>query len=135
MIIANTLNKSLKILVADDEKDIRKLISFVLQKHGYQVVEAVNGTQALQLAKDEKPDIVLLDLMMPQVNGFEVCRQLRSNPTTSKTPILMLSAKSQSSDIMDALLLGAAYYLVKPFTPRDLVEKVSELAQEVQTVG
>lgn len=135
MVFANPTPKSIKILVADDEKDIRRLISFVLQKNGYNVVEAVNGAQAIQIAKTENPDIVLLDVMMPQVDGFEVCRQLRSNPATNKTPILMLSAKSQSSDIMDALLLGAAYYLVKPFTPKDLLEKVSELAKGVEIVN
>jgi CheY-like chemotaxis protein len=135
MVFANNLNKSLKILVADDEKDIRKLIAFVLQKNGYQVLEAINGAQALQVAYDQKPDIVLLDLMMPQIDGLEVCRRLRLNPNTRKIPILILSAKSQNSDIMNALLLGAVHYLVKPFTPKDLLEKVAEMAKEINIVG
>jgi len=117
----------MKVLVADDEKDIRRLISFTLQRAGYEVLEASDGKEALEKAILMLPDIVLLDVMMPILDGYEVCRKLRMVSALSKVPILILSAKGQDHDIGEGLGAGATGYLVKPFTPRELSAKVKEL--------
>lgn len=135
MIVAEKqLSHNLKVLVADDEKDIRRLLAFILQKAGYQVIEATDGIEALEMAEQNNPDIILLDVMMPKMHGFEVCRNLRSRPATANTPILVLSAQSQSTDIIEALQSGATYYLLKPFTPRELLEKVNKVVAGINLV-
>jgi DNA-binding response OmpR family regulator len=118
----------MKILVAEDEKDIRRLISFTLERAGFEIIEATDGKQALDMAILHLPDIILLDVMMPQMDGYEVCRRLRAEPSMVNTPVLFLSAKGQHHEIGEGLSAGATDYIVKPFTPRELVAKVKELA-------
>jgi two-component system, OmpR family, alkaline phosphatase synthesis response regulator PhoP len=120
----------IKVLIAEDEKDIRRLVSFVLTREGYTVIEASDGKEALETAEKENPDIILLDVMMPQVDGYEVCRRLRANPAFSDTPLLLLSAKGQTYEIGEGLRAGATDYLVKPFAPRDLATKVKQMLGE-----
>ncbi|NWJ48010.1 MAG: response regulator [Chloroflexi bacterium] len=117
----------MKVLIAEDEKDIRRLISFTLERAGFEIVEAVDGKQAIEMAKLHNPNLILLDVMMPYMDGYEVCRRLRSEPATTNTPVLFLSAKGQHHEIGEGLSAGATDYIVKPFTPRELVAKVKEL--------
>ncbi|HEX2909702.1 MAG TPA: response regulator [Chloroflexia bacterium] len=117
----------MKVLVADDEKDIRRLVVFTLERSGFQVVEATDGQEALKLAQEEKPDLILLDVMMPFISGYEVCRQLRTVPELKETPVIFLSAKAQSYEIGEGLEAGGTDYLVKPFIPRELAAKVKQV--------
>lgn len=138
-----------KILVVDDEQDIVDLISYNLSKEGYTVSTASNGTEALEIATAQKPDLVILDVMMPGMDGFEVCRSLRQNPTTTSTAIMFLTAKSGEIDQILGLELGADDYIQKPISPRVLIARVKTIlrrgiehvrtetiaAPEVLTVG
>lgn len=112
------------ILVVDDEVSIRELVTFNLQKEGYTVVEADNGVSAVSIAKNNKPDLVVLDLMLPEMDGLEVCRTLKSQQDTTAIPIIMLTAKNEEIDKIIGLELGADDYLTKPFSPRELVARV-----------
>ncbi len=113
-----------KILVVDDEVSIRELIKFNLEKAGFSVLESGNGADALQLVKSQKPELVVLDLMLPGLDGIEVCRNLKSQRDTSGIPIIMLTAKSDEIDKIIGLEMGADDYLTKPFSPRELVARV-----------
>lgn len=117
----------MKILIADDEKDIRRLVSFTLQRAGFEIVEAADGQQAYDLAVAIQPSLILLDVMMPYMSGYEVCRKLRTIVALKDTPILFLSAKAQSYEIGEGLAAGGTDYLVKPFIPRELAAKVKQL--------
>lgn len=110
-----------KIIVADDEANIRELASLYLRKDGHEVMIAGDGTEALHMAKAEKPDLLVLDLMMPGIDGWEVCRRLRRE---SDLPILMLTARDSDLDKVVGLEMGADDYLTKPFNPRELVARV-----------
>lgn len=110
-----------KILVADDEAEIRDVLRLYLEKDGYEVVEAADGMEALEVCKRAKPDLVILDIMMPGVDGYRVLRNVREN---SNIPVIMLSAKNSDSDKILGLDLGADDYIVKPFVP---LEAVAEL--------
>lgn len=112
------------ILVVEDEEHILELIKFNLQKDGFQVLEASEGFAALKMAEQEKPDLIILDLMLPGLSGLEVCRQLRKNDDTTGIPIIMLSAKSEELDKVLGLEMGADDYMTKPFSPRELVARV-----------
>jgi two-component system alkaline phosphatase synthesis response regulator PhoP len=113
-----------KILVVDDEEDILELLKFNLSREGYQVPCAVSGEQALRLVRSENPDLVVLDLMLPGIDGLEVTKRLKSNPNTKNLPIVMLTAKGEEADIVTGLELGADDYITKPFSPRILVARV-----------
>ena len=113
-----------KILVVDDEDNIRMLLRFNLEKSGYQVQEAANGKEALELVNQEKPDLLLLDLMLPEIDGLEVCRRLKGSPTTASLPIIMLTAKNEEVDKVIGLELGADDYIAKPFSPRELLARI-----------
>ena len=117
----------MKVLIADDEKDIRRLIVFTLQRAGFEIVEASDGKQALEEATRHELDVIVLDVMMPHMDGYEVCRRLRSNPSTANVPVLFLSAKGQNYEIGEGLNAGATDYIVKPFVPRDLAAKVKQM--------
>ncbi len=117
----------MKVLVADDEKDIRRLVVFTLQRAGFEVMEAVDGKQALEIAGQHTFDLILLDVMMPYISGYDVCRQLRRQPETQAVPVLFLSAKAQAYEIGEGLEAGGSDYLVKPFIPRELADKVRQL--------
>lgn len=113
-----------KILVVEDEPDIRKLVTYNLAQERYKVLEAEDGEQALKIVQRDKPNLVILDLMLPGLSGLEVCKLLRERPDTAKLPILMLTAKAGETDRVLGLEMGADDYLSKPFSPRELVARV-----------
>lgn len=110
-----------KILVVDDEKKIVALVRAYLERDGYEVAEAFDGVQALEVFRGEKPDLVVLDLMLPEIDGLEVCREIRRS---SEVPVIMLTARSEDVDKLVGLELGADDYMTKPFSPRELVARV-----------
>lgn len=112
---------SKKILIVDDEKNIVDILRFNLKKEGYETIEAFDGEQAVNLALTQNPDLILLDIMLPKMDGFTVCRKLRQ---TISTPILMLTAKEEEVDKVLGLELGADDYITKPFSPRELMARV-----------
>jgi CheY-like chemotaxis protein len=116
-----------RILIADDEPHIRKLVSFTLGNHGYDVLQAADGGEAYAIARAEKPDLVLLDVMMPVMTGYEVLNRLKADPETESIPVVMLSAKSQRTEVEEGMACGAREYICKPFTPKDLVERVGDI--------
>ncbi len=113
-----------KILVVDDEEDILELVRYNLARDGYRVVCAASGEQALSRAKSEPFDLILLDLMLPGIDGLEVAKRLKSKPDTRHIPIIMLTAKGEEADIVTGLELGADDYVTKPFSPRILIARV-----------
>lgn len=121
---------SKRIVVADDDQDIRRLIVFTLKRRGYTVLEAGNGQAALDLVLAERPDMVILDVMMPLMTGLEVTARLKDNPETAATPVLILSARGQEGEIQEGLGKGAHAYLVKPFAPQELASYVMQLLQD-----
>ena len=114
-----------KILVVDDEPTIVRLMEFVLARQGHEMIVAVNGEEALQKIHSEQPDLVLLDIMMPRIDGYEVAQRLRADPATASLPIIMLSAKAQGEDIRRGVEVGVDEYVTKPFSPEHLVSVVS----------
>lgn len=113
-----------KILVIDDEMGIRELIKYNLEKEGFQTMESGDGQQAVLQAKNNKPDLIVLDLMLPGMDGLEVCRTLKGQRETAGIPIIMVTAKNEEIDKIIGLELGADDYLTKPFSPRELVARV-----------
>ena len=120
-----------KILVAEDERDIRELIGFTLRFAGFDVVLAINGIEAIEKAPQEQPDLILLDVRMPKMTGYDVCRRLKENPATSMIPIVFLSAKGQKGEIKEGLDLGAVEYIVKPFAPDELTSQVENILRRM----
>ena len=116
-----------KILVADDEPDIIRLVKFTLEHKGYEVVAVNDGETALRKAQEIHPDLILLDVMMPVLDGYEACQRLKDSDLTKDIPILMLSAKSQEKEIEAGIEAGAKGFVSKPFSPKDLVTKVDEV--------
>jgi two-component system phosphate regulon response regulator PhoB len=112
------------LLVVDDEQDIRELIRYTLAKEGYQVDCVGSGEDALRRARSKAPDLIVLDLMLPGVDGLEVCRRLRGDRTTAQIPIVMLTAKGEDADVVTGLELGADDYVVKPFSPRVVLARI-----------
>jgi phosphate regulon transcriptional regulator PhoB len=113
-----------RVLIVEDEPDIRELLVFHLEREGYQVAKARSGVEAVRLAQTSPPDLVLLDLMLPEMDGLEVCRRLRRDPVTQAIPIVMLTARGDEVDRVLGLELGADDYVVKPFSPRELVARI-----------
>lgn len=120
-----------KILIVEDEKDILQLVKLYLDKEGYRTVTAATGSEGLRQARAEKPDLVVLDLMLPEIDGLEVCKRLRSAPETAMLPIIMLTAKAEESDTVVGLELGADDYVTKPFSPKTLVARVKALFRRI----
>jgi DNA-binding response OmpR family regulator len=118
---------SAKVLIVDDEIDSLKLIGLLLESKGYQIVAAQNGERAIEKALQEPPDLVILDVMMPGMSGYEVCRRLRTNPQTATIPILMFTAKTQVMDKVIGFEAGADEYLTKPIQPAELLDRVEML--------
>ena len=112
------------ILIVDDEQDVLDLLVYNLQRAGYKTVAARDGAAALQKVRDEAPALIILDLMLPQLDGTEVCRQLKADPKTAHVPIIMLTAKAEEVDRVVGLELGADDYVTKPFSPREMVLRV-----------
>ncbi len=116
-----------KILIVDDDASIVKLVDYLLEPEGYKVVSASNGLRALKTVETEKPDLIILDLMLPGVDGFDLCQRLRMGIETSRIPIMILSAKSKDDDKRVAMESGADGYLTKPFNSADLIEQVGNM--------
>ena len=123
-----------KILVVDDEEHILELISFNLTNDGYKVIKANNGIDAVRLAIEEKPKLILLDLMIPGKDGYDVCREVRSNSEIRNIPIIMLTAKSEELDKILGLELGADDYITKPFSVRELLARVKAVLRRFSVV-
>lgn len=123
---------SKKILIVEDEDDILQLVTLYLEKEGFRTVSAKTGTEGLRQVKQEKPDLVILDLMLPEIDGIEVCTRLRSAPATAMLPIIMLTAKAEESDTIIGLELGADDYVTKPFSPKTLIARIKALLRRLE---
>ena len=115
------------ILVADDDEDILALVKAVLERSGHEVVAVADGAEALATVRTRKPDLAVLDITMPQVDGLEVLRRLRADAETAALPVVLLSAQAQEADIERGFVTGASAYIKKPFSPRELVTRVAQL--------
>ncbi|MGH7342219.1 MAG: response regulator, partial [Candidatus Rokuibacteriota bacterium] len=113
-----------RVLVAEDEGDVAELIRYHLTKDGYDVIFARTGAEALKVAREDKPDLILLDIMIPQMNGWEVCRCLKRDPETAPTPVIMVSGRAEEGDKILGFELGADDYVTKPFSPRELLARI-----------
>lgn len=122
-----------KILVADDEPDVLNLVAANLRTAGFEVIKAEDGPTALSLTREKSPNLVVLDLMLPEMSGLEVCRALKSDSSTALIPILMLTAKAEEVDRIVGLELGADDYVTKPFSPRELVLRVKNVIKRTDT--
>ena len=121
-----------KILVVDDEPHIVRLVQVNLEKAGYQVLTAFDGLEALQKVSADKPDMIVLDVMMPRMNGFDVLKKLQSDPMTQDIPVIMLTAKAQDADIFKGWSSGVSSYLTKPFNPMELLVFVQRIFQSLE---
>lgn len=124
-------HKQRYIMIVEDEEDIVRLLTFHLEKEGYRVVSAGSGSEALKLAFDEPPDLFILDIMLPEIDGLEVCRRLRANALTASAPVMILSARKEELDKVLGLELGADDYMVKPFSIRELVARVRAMLRRL----
>jgi two-component system alkaline phosphatase synthesis response regulator PhoP/two-component system response regulator VicR len=124
-----------KILVVDDERQIVKLVEINLRKAGYEVVAAYDGVEALEKVESERPDMLVLDVMMPRMNGFDVLKRLQANPATENIPVIMLTAKAQDADIFAGWQSGVSSYLTKPFNPRELLTFVQRIFESMDHQG
>jgi two-component system alkaline phosphatase synthesis response regulator PhoP len=122
---------SKKILIVEDEKDILQLLKLYLEKEGYRTATALTGLEALTQVKAEHPDLIILDLMLAEMDGLEVCKRIRADRQTAMIPIIMLTAKAEESDTVIGLELGADDYITKPFSPKALVARVKALFRRV----
>jgi len=116
-----------KVLVIEDDPATTRLVDYSLRHHGYQVITAANGLEGIRKAQSESPDLVILDVMLPGMDGFEICHRLRTEPATSKIKILMFSAKTQDIDRDTGMKVGADDYLTKPAAPAEIVARVEKL--------
>jgi DNA-binding response OmpR family regulator len=123
------VSRKRRILLADDDPGLRRLIGTTLGAQDFELLQAVDGEQALQMAREQQPELVLLDVNMPRLDGFEVCRQLKSGPETSRIKVVMLTARSTDTDRARGQQAGADDYFVKPFSPVQLLNKVYALLE------
>ncbi|MDH4152516.1 MAG: response regulator transcription factor [Nitrospira sp.] len=123
---------SKKILIVEDEPEIAQLVTHYFEKEGFRTTTTLNGFEAIKKVKEDKPDLVVLDLMLPELDGLEVCKRLRATPNTAMLPIIMLTAKAEESDTIVGLELGADDYVTKPFSPKTLVARVKSLLRRVE---
>ena len=124
-----------KILVVDDERHIVRLVQVNLERAGYEVAVAYDGIEALEKVAADKPDMVVLDVMMPRMDGFDVLKKLQANADTKDIPIIMLTAKAQDADIFKGWSSGVSSYLTKPFNPRELLTFVERIFQSLEASG
>ena len=118
-----------RILIVDDEPNIVVSLEYLMKKEGFEVAIAADGEAALQLVASFKPDLVLLDVMMPKKSGFEVCQALRADPACAAVKVVMLTAKGRDSEVAKGIALGADFYVTKPFSTKDLVARVKSLLE------
>jgi len=123
-----------KILIVEDDLDIAEMVSYNLKKEGYKTSFVSNGRKAVNLIKNQKPDLIILDLMLPEIDGLEICRILKSKEDTLAIPIIMLTAKSQETDKVIGLEMGADDYLAKPFSPRELIARIKAVLRRYNVV-
>lgn len=121
------------VLIAEDESDIRELISFNLERESMDTLLAKDGAEAFEIAKEKGPDLIILDLMLPKMDGFTVFKELRLDSRTKDIPVIMLTAKAQLDDVITGLEMGADDYLTKPFSPKELVLRVKALLRRIRT--
>lgn len=119
----------MRVLIADDELRLRKVVALHLKKCGYDVVEAGNGALALVLARNEIPDIFVLDVMMPEMDGISACKAIKADDTLKNIPVILLTANASTEDIQIGKEAGADSYMTKPFSPKELVEVIQSLTQ------
>ena len=115
-----------RILVTDDDDRVRQMLGFRLRMFGYEVLQASNGREAVEIAKREQPDLVLLDAMMPEMDGFQACSRLKQDEQTAHIPVLMVTAKAEAKDVTRAFTSGAVDYVVKPYDPLILEQKIAD---------
>ena len=116
-----------KILIAEDERDIRDLITFTLRFAGHEVIPTANGEEAYQTAMQVLPDLILMDVRMPRMTGYEACEHLKANDSTKNIPVIFLSAKGQESEVRIGLDAGAEEYILKPFSPDQLTDRIKTI--------
>lgn len=118
------------ILVAEDERDIRELINFTLVFAGHKVTQAANGAEALELAPQVKPDLIMMDVRMPKMTGYEACRQMKLIPEIKDVPVIFLSAKGQDEEVQTGIEAGAVAYILKPFAPEELTRQIGDILKQ-----
>jgi len=116
--------RKVRVLVVEDEADLQELLRFNLERDGFEVTTADTGEQAVKLVADQQPDLILLDLMLPRMDGLDVCRRIKADPAAGQIPIIMVTAKGEDADVVSGLELGADDYITKPFSPRILMARV-----------
>ncbi len=121
-----------KILVAEDERDIRELIGITLRFSGYEVELAKNGEEAVKMASSVLPDLILMDVRMPRMTGYQACAALKKDPVTEDIPVVFLSAKGQDKEIQEGIEVGAVDYILKPFAPDDLTHQVENILKRLK---
>ena len=129
------ISESATILIVEDEQDIRELLAYNLEKEGYATVQAADGKEGLELARSRKPDLILLDLMLPKMDGLAVCRELERDSGTVRIPIIMLTARGEDVDRILGFELGADDYVVKPFDPRELLARIRTVLRRASDKG
>lgn len=119
-----------RILIAEDERDIRDLITFTLRFAGYDVVAAANGEEAVEKARETIPDLILMDVRMPKMTGYEACKVIKEQEKTKDIPVVFLSAKGQESEVQTGIEAGAVEYILKPFSPDQLTDRVKNILKQ-----
>lgn len=122
-----------KILIVEDERDIRDLIAFTLRFAGHEIITAVNGEEAYILAKEVLPDLILMDVRMPKMTGYEACKVIRNDKSTENIPVVFLSAKGQEAEVQTGMEAGAVDYILKPFSPDQLTNRVQAILKKYST--
>jgi len=123
-----------KILVVEDDRDISELITYNLEREGYEIACLYDGSRVVDFVNKRKPEIIILDLMLPEVDGLDICRTLKSDPDTKHIPIIMLTAKSEEADVVVGLQMGADDYITKPFSPKVLVARIKAIVRRISDV-
>lgn len=124
-----------RVLVVDDERHIVRLVQVNLERQGYEVLTAYDGVECLEKAKAERPDLIVLDVMMPRMDGFEALQRLKTDPETSHIPVIMLTARAQDRDVLKGYQYGADLYLTKPFSPLELISLVKRVFESQEEEG
>jgi DNA-binding response OmpR family regulator len=125
------MSQGKRVLVAEDEPDIRGLVKYSLEFAGYEVLQATNGAEAVEMATEQQPDLILLDVRMPTMTGYEACEVLKAQDATKDIPVVFLSARGQEAEIKQGLSLGAVEYVIKPFAPDELYRRVTAILERL----